>query len=137
MRTLARAGVLAVLCAALTGCVFLEGVDEGEGLSPDQDRVYALLAADGHNLPMCRWIEQSLRDKPAVFFTIPTLDNYVALSSDGRLLCVDEPAVVLRAGVIPWTNPDEPSCSFCDGTPLPASAVIELAKKFDEQRTDL
>lgn len=133
MLTVAKAGAL-VLFAALAGCAF-DDVDPG---NPDNAPPELLQkAAQSSNVSMCRFMEARLAGTTATFFKVRDYENFVVLVSNGEVICIDEAPVILRAGVIPVTNESEPSCSFCDGTPLPAEKVEEMARKWGEQRTEL
>ncbi len=138
MRKFANAGALLVLVAALGGCA-VDGVaiDNGEDSDAEAEAVYSLIASNDPNLSLCRWISGRLSGQRAIFFRLRANENYVAVSVAGEVVCVDEPSVILRAGVIPIDDANEPACSYCDGTPLPAHEVIELAQRSTDQRTDL
>lgn len=134
MRTVAKVGTLCVLIAALAGgCGF--GGDDQE--SDATRRYYELAAAHPEAPPLCQWIASQLAGREGTFFKLRFSDSFVALSSGGEVLCMDEPLVILRAGVIPVDNVDEPACDGCDGTPLPAEYIIDLARKYGEVRTEL
>jgi hypothetical protein len=126
------AGVLAItLAAALGGCTDL--------LDDDSDvavRAAALSAAGTREpVPLCRWMATSLRGRRANIYVLANSDReFVGVSVDGQLLCIDQPIEVQRTGVNVDPNPGEgeDSCDICEGTPLPAEAFTELVAHYEE-----
>lgn len=130
MRTLAKVGLLGMI-ATFAGCGMAEDPDD------EARRIHGLIQSGGVDVPLCRAIETFLDGQYANVFRLRTSSTFVAASWGGVVLCVDEVPELLRAGVIPVVVEDEPVCYFCDGTPLPAEEVMEMARKYDEMRTDL
>lgn len=111
------------LCATLgAGCMMLgDDNDWDVGASSDD------LSNSGGPLVMCRSIENRLRGLEVSVFRVIDHEELWAVKHAGKLVCVDDSATVRRAGVTPLDDSTEEPCSFCDGTPLPASLIVEDA----------
>jgi hypothetical protein len=110
------------LCATLgAGCMMMGDGDD----SWDVGANVGDLSAGGAPLVMCRSIENRLRGLEVSVFRVIDHDQLWAVKHEGRLVCVDDSATVRRAGVTPLDDSTEEPCSFCDGTPLPASIVTD------------
>jgi hypothetical protein len=128
MRTLVGAYGLVVALSALgaAGCA----------MGQDDDVLGARVAAlnadsPGGTLPLCRWMEDSLRGKEAAIYPVRENDYYVSVSMHGAPVCVDTVLAVYREGVEPSTDGNDPACTYCEGTPLPADKLLELVKKYE------
>ena len=84
------------------------------------------LAGEGEGqFIMCRSIDARLRGMEVAIFRVIDHENLIAVKSGGRLVCIDDTATVRRAGVVPIEGSGERPCSVCDGSPLPASLLLE------------
>jgi hypothetical protein len=118
MKRVSGFAAVALFVVAGAGCMF--------GDAPDWDvetSASPLLSNDGP-LVMCRSIEHRLMGLEVSIFKVIDHERLLAVKSAGRLVCVDDRATVRRAGVVPVDDAAEEPCSFCDGTPLPASLVL-------------
>jgi hypothetical protein len=128
MRILARAGGVGLLVGVLAGCTLDGSADEHEVRMS-----YGLMSRDLDDVPLCRSIEREIEGLHAAVFRLATSETFFAASAGGVVVCVDEAPVIVRAGLIPITSGDEPACRFCDGTPLPAEHILEVARKYYDQ----
>jgi hypothetical protein len=115
---LAKAATIA-LAAALagsTGCALGGDVDVGLERSEigDGTETYRLCSSMGYGL----------RGLEVAVYMVKDEWSLVALQHKGRVLCLDEPQTLRSVGVIPIERTTDPPCSFCQGTPLPASLIL-------------
>jgi hypothetical protein len=120
-------GIAALCMFAGAGCMMGEMADwEVESAAE------TLAGEGGAPLLMCRSIEGRLRGLEATVFRVLDHDQLVVVKTGGRLVCVDDTATLRRAGVVPIQDGNETPCTFCDGTPLPASAIIDEGNEQHE-----
>ena len=73
---------------------------------------------------LCSSIATRLRGVEVAVYAMRDDWTLVVAQHKGTVLCVDDPPALRQAGVIPIDMPSEPACSFCEGTPLPASVLF-------------
>jgi hypothetical protein len=126
-RMVGIAALAAITLAGAAGCTMGGGEDDGD------PGVHAAVTdiAGGAGIPivMCRSIERRLRGLEAAIFQVIDYENLVAVKAGGEVVCVDDKATVRNSGVIPRTDSEEPPCTFCDGTPLPASFLEDTEEQ--------
>jgi hypothetical protein len=109
--TLALAGFLAMT----SGCVL--GDDSLDGRS-------SKVAEGAERFQFCSAIASRLRGVEVAVYAMRDDWTLVVAQHKGTVLCIDDPPALRQAGVIPIDMPSDPACSFCEGTPLPASVLF-------------
>ena len=106
--TLALAGFLAIT----SGCA----ADDGD------ERLSKAEAVERYQF--CSSMGSRLRGVEVAVYAMRDDWSLVVAQHKGTVLCIDDPPALRQAGVIPIDMPSDPACSFCEGTPLPASILF-------------
>jgi len=104
--TLALAGLLATSSACAP--------DDSDTAGSSEELTYNL----------CSSIASRLKGVEVAVYAMRDDWTLVVAQYKGVVLCVDDPPALRQAGIIPIDMPSEPACSFCEGTPLPASVLF-------------